>query len=169
MKPISIIPVPLSQYEFAEFGDVLETEKRDSFLINEGMCRRYDRLSDVTFDNGIGIPSISIFRGKPYKLPLQLKLLERHPFGSQAFIPLHSNPFLIIVAEDMNEEPLLPKVFFTNGHQGINIKRNTWHGVLTPLFNECNFVVIDRIGTTSNLEEFILTQNIIIEGFPKKV
>ena len=143
MKQISIVPVPISQNRFAKFGDVLETEQRESFLINEGMCKRYNRLSDVPFDNGIGTPSISIFRGKPYKLPLELKLLERHPLGSQAFIPLHSDPFLVIVAEDRNGEPSTPKVFFTNGHQGINIHKNIWHGVLTPIFKESNFVVID--------------------------
>tara|TARA_X000001036_G_scaffold302301_1_gene281374 strand:+ start:379 stop:885 length:507 start_codon:yes stop_codon:yes gene_type:complete len=161
-------PVPLTKNEFFKFGDILETENRNHFLINGGMCKRYDRLSDVITDNGVGKPSISIFRGKPYKLPLQLKLLERHPLGSQAFMPIHSDPFLIIVAEDINGTPSTPKAFFTNGRQGVNIHKNTWHGVLTPLFTECDFLVIDRVGPTPNAEEYILTQIIIIEPIPKK-
>ena len=162
MKQTIISPQPLMQNEFSKFGDVIETEARDHFLINEGMCKRFDRLSKVTTDTGVGQPSISIFRSKPYKLPMQLKLLERHPLGSQAFMPLHSDPFLIIVADDINGQPALPKVFFTNGQQGRNIYKDIWHGVLTPIFSECDFIVIDRIGPTSNLEEFTLDQNITI-------
>ena len=168
MKTISISPVPLTQKEFFEFGDVLEVKNREHFLINDGMCKRYDRLSKVTADNGVGQSSISIFRGQPYSLPLTVKLLERHPLGSQAFMPLHSDPFLVIVAKNLNGKPTTPKVFFTNGAQGINIHKNTWHGVLTPIFTECDFLVIDRVGPTPNLEEFILVQKTIIKPIPKK-
>tara|TARA_A100001011_G_C14238365_1_gene812118 strand:+ start:395 stop:937 length:543 start_codon:yes stop_codon:yes gene_type:complete len=168
MKPISIVPIPLTQKEFFKFGDVIETKDRKHILINGGKCKRYDNLSEVTIDSGIGKSSISIFKAKPYDLPLEVKLLERHPFGSQAFMPLHSNPFLVIVANDTNGKPSAPKVFLTNGIQGINIRKNTWHGVLTPLFTECDFLVIDRIGTESNLEEFVLTQKIMINFIPKK-
>ena len=168
MKTISISPIPLTQKEFFEFGDVLEVKNREHFLINDGMCKRYDRLSKVTADNGVGQSSISIFRGQPYNLPLTIKLLERHPLGSQAFMPLHSDPFLVIVAKDLNGEPTTPKVFFTNGVQGINIHENTWHGVLTPLFTECDFLVIDRVGPTPNLEEFNLIQKTIIKPIPQK-
>ena len=168
MKTISISPAPLTQKYFCEYGDVLEIENREHFLINDGMCKRFDSLSEITVDNGAGKSSISIFRGQPYNLPLQLKLLERHPLGSQAFMPLHSNPFLVIVADDFNGKPTTPKVFFTNGLQGVNIRKNTWHGVLTPLFTECDFLVIDRVGPTPNLEEFILIQKTIIKPIPKK-
>ena len=168
MKTISISPVPLTQKEFFEFGDVLEVKNREHFLINDGMCKRYDRLSKVTADYGVGQSSISIFRGKPYSLPLKLKLLERHPLGSQAFMPLHSDPFLVIVADDFNGRPTTPKVFFTNGAQGVNIHENTWHGVLTPLFTECDFLVIDHVGPKPNLEEFILIKKTIIKPISKK-
>ena len=168
MKTISISPVPLIQKKFFDFGDVLEVKDREHFLINDGMCKRFDRLSKVTTDIGVGHSSISIFRGQPYSLPLKIKLLERHPLGSQAFMPLHSDPFLVIVAEDINGKPATPKVFYTNGTQGINIHKNTWHGVLTPLFTECDFLVIDRVGPTPNLEEFILIQRTIIKPIPLK-
>ena len=166
MEPISISPIALSKSGFREFGDVLETDGREHFLINNDMCKRYDRLSEITSDTGVGAPHISIFRGKPYGLPLRLQLLERHPFGSQAFMPLHSDPFLVIVADDVNGEPSIPKVFFTTGHQGVNLNKNTWHGVLTPVIAECEFLVIDRFGPTLNLDEFVLTQNIIITSIP---
>ncbi len=168
MKTISISPAPLTQKYFCEYGDVLEIENREHFLINDGMCKRFDHLSKVTADHGVGQSSISIFRGQPYSLPLEVKLLERHPLGSQAFMPLHSDPFLVIVADDFNGRPTTPKVFFTNGAQGVNIHENTWHGVLTPLFTECDFLVIDRVGPTPNLEESVLIQKTIIKPIPKK-
>lgn len=167
MKSISISPVPLTQKKFFKFGDVIEIKDRKHSVINNGMCKRYDNLSEVIVDSRVGKSGISIFRGQPYNLPLEIQLLERHPLGSQAFMPLHSKPFLVIVAEDTNGRPSIPKVFFTNGIQGINIHKNTWHGVLTPLFTECDFLVVDRIGPGSNLEEFRLTQKIIIQ-FNKK-
>ena len=167
MKTIPISPIPLTQKEFLKFGDVLEVKNQGYFLINDGMCKRYDRLSEVTNDEGIGKSSISIFRGQPYNFPIVVKLLERHPLGSQAFMPLHSNPFLVIVAEDMNGKPKIPKVFLTNGKQGINIRKNAWHGVLTPILAECDFLVVDRVGPGSNLEEFILTKAVVIKSVQK--
>jgi ureidoglycolate lyase len=44
--------------------------------------------------------------------------------------------------------------FLTNGAQGINLHRGTWHGVLTPLHAPGLFAVVDRIGATPNLEEY---------------
>ena len=146
---------------------MLEIQNRDHLLINDGMCKRYDRLSEVTTDADVGRPSISIFRSQPYELPLTIKVLERHPLGSQAFMPLHSDPFLVIVADDINGKPHNTKVFFTNGNQGINIHKNTWHGVLTPLLRECDFIVVDRVGPTPNLEEYVLTEETIVESIPK--
>ena len=70
--------------------------------------------------------------------------------------------------QDFNGRPTTPKVFFTNGAQGVNIHENTWHGVLTPLFTECDFLVIDRVGPTPNVEESVLIQKTIIKPIPKK-
>ena len=91
-------------------------------------------------------------------------MLERHPFGSQAFIPLHSDPFLIIVAEDINGKPAVPEVFITNGKQGINIRRNSWHGVLTPIIRECDFLVIDLSDFEPNLEKSFLKETFVIKA-----
>ena len=80
--------------------------------------------------------------------------MERHPEGSQAFVPMSYFPFLIIVAADANGTPGKPHAFLSNAGQGINFHRNTWHGVLTPLHAPGLFCVIDRIGKGANLEEF---------------
>jgi ureidoglycolate lyase len=83
-----------------------------------------------------------------------LELVERHPEGSQAFLPMNQNPFLVIVAPDEEGTPGRPLAFHTAPGQGINFNRNVWHGVLTPLFAPGLFAVVDRIGTSKNLEEY---------------
>ena len=91
-------------------------------------------------------------------------MLERHPDGSQAFLPLSSNPFLVIVARNNTEnEPHEPQAFITAPRQGINIHRNIWHGVLAPLYSPGIFAVIDRIGPGDNLEEYFLSEEFEVE------
>ncbi|MBD1203197.1 MAG: ureidoglycolate lyase [Rhodobacteraceae bacterium] len=139
---------PLSAAAFAPFGDVLEATG-DFRLINAGLCRRHhDRaLLDFGADGRAGL---SIFKAEPRALPYRFDLIERHPEGSQAFLPMTADPFLVIVAESPAHTP---RAFLTDGAQGINLHRRTWHGVLTPLYLPGLFAVVDRIGTTPNLEE----------------
>ena len=141
-------PVPLTHAAFAPFGEVLDATG-DFREINAGLCHRHhDR---ATIDVADARPGISIFKAEPRSFPYAFDLIERHPEGSQAFIPMSEHPFLVIVATDTNTAP---RAFLTNGAQGINLFRGTWHGVLAPLHAPGLFAVIDRIGPTPNLEEF---------------
>ncbi|MFK8078472.1 MAG: ureidoglycolate lyase [Granulosicoccus sp.] len=142
---------PLSSDAFSAFGDILEVQDQPTVMINQGNCARYSDLAMLDFADGR--PGISIFHAKPYHSPLTLAMLERHPLGSQAFVPLSDDPFLVIVAEDVSGSPAEPCAFLTNGRQGVNYHRNTWHGVLTPLQGNGLFAIVDRIGAGSNLEE----------------
>lgn len=139
---------PLTAAAFAPFGEVLEATG-DFRLINAGLCRRHHDLAGLDFGPG-GRAGISVFHAEPRALPYSFDLIERHPEGSQAFLPMTQHPFLIIVAPDPQAEPC---AFITNGAQGINLRRGTWHGVLTPLQAPGLFAVVDRIGATPNLEE----------------
>ena len=142
---------PLSSDAFSAFGDILEVQDEPTVMINQGNCERYSDLATLDFADGRA--GISIFHAKPYASPLTLAMVERHPEGSQAFVPLSDDPFLVIVAEDDNGRPAEPCAFLTNGRQGVNYHRNTWHGVLTPLHGHGLFAVVDRIGAGKNLEE----------------
>jgi ureidoglycolate lyase len=146
-------PGPLTADAFAAFGDVLDATG-DFRLINEGMCHRHHDRATLDFGPE-GRAGISIFHAEPRALPYRFDLIERHPQGSQAFIPMTEHPFLVIVAPDPQAEP---RAFLTNGAQGINLHRGTWHGVLTPLHAPGIFAVVDRIGTTPNLEEHRYTE-----------
>lgn len=154
----TIIIEPLTKEAFAPFGQVLTTEGAHHFPINNGMTERFHDLANVEIGGENGHTLISIFRGQPYPLPLKLTLVERHPFGSQAFMPLHQRPFLVTVCPDDNGRPGAPRAFLTQPGIGINIGRNVWHGLLTALDAEGDFLVVDRGGDGNNLKEFVFDE-----------
>jgi len=146
---------PLTKEAFAPFGDILDAKGQPDKMINAGMCGRFHDRADLTFAEG-GLAGISIFNAKPRTLPYTLDLLERHPLGSQAFLPMTEHPFLVVVAPDEGDRPGVPRAFMTAPHQGINFHAGTWHGVLTPLHAPGLFAVVDRIGEGENLDEWQL-------------
>lgn len=148
----SIRIAPLSPEAFAPFGDVLDCSGSPDKIINQGFCGRFHDRARLDFGPE-GRAGISLFEAKPRSLPYTLDMVERHPLGSQAFLPLGSDPFLVIVAPDEGGRPGRPLAFRTASCQGINLLRGTWHGVLTPLFPPGRFAVVDRIGPGDNLEE----------------
>jgi ureidoglycolate lyase len=113
------------------------------------MCQRHHDRATLDFGPE-GRAGISVFRAQPRALPYSFDLIERHPDGCQAFLPMTENPFLVIVSTGPEAKP---QAFLTSGAQGINLHRGTWHGVLTPLSAPGLFAVVDRIGTTPNLVE----------------
>jgi ureidoglycolate lyase len=147
-----IRPEPLTAQAFAGFGEVLEAVGPPDRLINQGLCGRFHDRADLDFGPG-GRAGISIFLAEPRALPYRLAMVERHPDGSQAFLPMTEHPFLVIAAPEEAGRPGTPRAFLTNGAQGINFARAAWHGVLTPLSAPGLFAVVDRIGATTNLEE----------------
>jgi ureidoglycolate lyase len=144
----------LTREAFAQFGDVIEAEGAEHFPINDAMCQRYHDLARVEAAGPNARVLINIFRGQPYPFPLKLASVERHPFGSQAFMPLSPRPFLVVVCPDGEDGPGTPHAFVTRPGQGVNYPRNLWHAVLTPIGAAQDFLVVDRGGDGSNLEEF---------------
>ena len=148
---------PLTAEAFAPFGQVLDCSGQPTVIINAGLCQRFSDLVDVDIIDGakgeVGQAGVSIFKSQLRSLPYKLDLLERHPLGSQAFLPLSHDGFLVIAAPDAGGTPGRPLAFLSQPGQGINFARNTWHGVLTPLSGSGLFAVVDRIGLGDNLEE----------------
>ena len=147
---------PLTTAAFAPFGDVLSFDGAADQIINQGKCGRYHDRAAIMLEGGKA--GISLFDAEPRDLPYQLDLLERHPLGSQAFLPMSEQPFLVIVAPDEAGRPGTPRAFITEPYVGVNYHANIWHGVLTPLSAPGRFAVIDRIGDGDNLEEFWLEE-----------
>ncbi|GFE49122.1 ureidoglycolate lyase [Roseobacter cerasinus] len=151
----TIVAQPLTAQAFALFGDVLECSGAPDKMINAGLCGRYHDRAQMDFGPE-GRAGLSLFNAEARSLPYTLDLLEQHPEGSQAFIPMTPAPFLVTVAPDDDGEPGLPQAFLAAPYQGINLHRGTWHGVLTPLAAPGIFAVVDRIGETPNLREVSL-------------
>jgi len=146
-----IVPRPLTASAFAPFGDVLDASGTPDRMINQDRCGRFHDRARLDF--GDGRAGISLFRSAVETLPCKLEMMERHPQGSQAFIPMSLAAFLVVVAPDDNGTPGGPLAFLTAPGQGVNLLRGTWHGVLTPLAAPGLFAVVDRIGEGANLEE----------------
>jgi len=158
---------PLTADAFAPWGDVLEAAGAPDKLINEGMCGRYHNRARLDIIDGqqpseAGQAGISLFQAKLRALPFRLTMVERHPLGSQAFLPMSESRFLVVVADDRDGVPVNFRAFLTRPGQGVNLGRNVWHGVLCPLDGSGLFAVIDRVGEGVNLEEHWLDQPILI-------
>ena len=151
----------LTAKALAPYGDLMEASGTPDKVINQGKCIRYHDRALLDFSDGAA--GISIFKGEKETLPMPLQLVERHPMGSQAFVPMSADSFLVVVARDENGIPQDPKAFLTKPGQAINFHRGTWHGVLAPLSEAGLFAVIDRIGEGTNLEEHWFDTDYIIE------
>ncbi|MFT5782008.1 MAG: ureidoglycolate lyase [Pseudomonas sp.] len=151
---------PLTKEAFAAFGDVIETDGSAHFMINNGSTRRYHQLATVQTaqpeDNAI----ISIFSAEALDMPLTVRVLERHPLGSQAFIPLLGKPFLIVVAPvgDAPQSELV-RAFRSNGRQGVNYHRGVWHHPVLTIEKRDDFLVVDRSGSGNNCDEHFFNED----------
>ena len=149
-------PEPLTAEGFAPFGEVIEA-RGESLPINYGLTERFNDLAgiDCAADGGRAI--VSLFRGRPLH-PLVLKIFERHPLGSQAFMPLDDRPYLAAVAPAGDLDPAAIRVFRAAPRQGVNYRRGVWHHFLLPLQAGAEFLVIDRDGPRDNCDEVELAE-----------
>lgn len=149
---------PLTRAAFAAFGEVIATDGAASYPINGGRAQRYHALATVDGTRAEGQPVISIFRTAPVTLPYPVVVLERHRLGSQAFMPLHDRPFVVVVAPNGADDcPGEPQAFLTDGRQGVNFRAGTWHAPLLALHAQCDFLVVDRAGPAVDCDEVRLS------------
>ena len=145
--------LPLTKEAFAPFGDVIEVDGARVMNINQGTTQRFHDLAKVQTLEG-GHTLINIFRGQPRPQPIEIKMMEYHPIGSQAFIPLQPAPYLLVVApagDAPGAEALV--AFRADAHQGINYHAAVWHHPLLVLQENHDFLVVDRGGPGDNLVE----------------
>jgi ureidoglycolate lyase len=147
-----ISTAPLTKAAFAPYGEVVEREGADLVTINQGFATRVNDLAQIDVAAGGASVNVSLFVAKARPLPIDVKLMERHPLGSQLFFPLQDRPWLVLVCSD----PLVTatyRAFEASGRQGVNYARNVWHHPLLVLTDEERFLVVDRKGEGNNLEE----------------
>jgi ureidoglycolate lyase len=151
---------PLTRAAFAPFGDVIELEGAKQIPINLGTTIRFHDLANVDVADEGGRPLVNLFRGEPRTLPFEVKMLERHPLGSQAFVPLTERPYLVVVAPAGELDPAAVRAFVTRGWQGVNYAKGVWHHPLIALDEVSDFIVVDRGGDGLNLNEQDLAESL---------
>lgn len=162
-QPLVLTVRPLTREAFAPFGDVIEVcDAVKHYPINAGNTMRYHDLAKVdTGPDGRAI--ISIFRGEPRELPFRLTMMERHPLGSQAFVPMSGLPYLVVVAVP-SETPKAAELhaFLATAAQGVNYAPGVWHHPLLALEGVSDFLIVDRAGPGHNCDEVDLDREAVI-------
>ncbi len=160
MRPLRV--EELTPEAFAPFGEVIAPgAAREVWSINAGSAQRFHALARTETVGEGGQIGISLFRAAPRALPIRIAMLERHPLGSQAFVPLAPRPWLVVVAESPESAP---RAFLARHGQGVNYRRGTWHHPLLALETVSDFLVVDRIGPGNNCEEATLSTAWLLAG-----
>jgi ureidoglycolate lyase len=151
-------PCALEADTFLPFGEVIEASDRaEQIAINYGHTTRFNDLAQLDVAGGGGRVIVSLFRARPLDPPL-MKVFERHPLGSQAFVPLQARPYLVAVAPAGAWNPQGVRVFLAAPSQGVNYRKGVWHHFLLPLEDSSDYLVIDRAGPGDNLDEVHLAE-----------
>jgi len=162
---------PLTSGAFAPFGDVIESEGHMPVMINDGMTERYHALAQVELQGNDAHALLNLFVARQaYRLPMVLSSVERHPLGSQAFVPLQTEPFIVVVAradakvtaDGMPAEQL--QAFVTNGKQGVNYHAGVWHHSLISFQEQARFLVVDRGGPGNNCDVLPIVGETLLTG-----
>ena len=150
----------LTKEVFAPFGDVVEIEGAEHFFINQHFAERFNNLANVDVSDEGGLVNISIVTATPRPKPIAIKLMERHPLGSQIFYPLQDEDWLVLVCGDPMVESSYC-LFKASGQQGINYAKGAWHHPLLVLAKS-RFLIVDRKGAGVNLEEVELKWPLLV-------
>jgi ureidoglycolate lyase len=167
---IELSPMPLTPENFAPFGEVIDLSTASTQSINFGLTTRFHDLLSVDTASEDGRTLINVFRSQPIKLPHRVEVMERHPLGSQAFIPMTASDFFILVGsgvETLDVDSL--RLFFSDGSRGVNYHKNTWHHYQMVLDTEADFLVVDRGGPGNNLQEQPINEHIVIPESARNV
>ena len=159
---------PLTRDAFKPFGDVIEMEGSSHFTINQGFTERFNDLAHVAVAPEDGMTNVSLFLGQPRPQPVEIKMMERHPLGSQAFVPLQDRPWGVLVAQDVHDYASY-RAFMATGRQGVNYASNVWHHPLLVFDADSRFLVVDRKGPGNNLEEVWFTPDFVFGLTPESV
>ena len=156
---ITITPKKITKENFAKFGDLITTDDIKPISINDGYAKRFDGIANLDTLKNNGETTISIFSAIKRSFPMNIDMMEQHPLGSQAFIPMKETTFLSFVAPN-SDKPDLDKVeaFIIPPGLGINYKTGTWHFPLIAT-EDMNFLVVDRKGSGDNLKIQKLEEN----------
>ncbi|MEM6818713.1 MAG: ureidoglycolate lyase [Pseudomonadota bacterium] len=153
---IEVSVVPITAAAFAPFGEVIEPAEQTAAMVNGQRFERFDALANVHC--GDAPVNIGIMRcATATTLPCEMTVVERHPLGSQAFLPLDTLHYVIAVAPPQPQpDPTLFQGFVVPPRTGINMRAGVWHVPLLGSKVGQTFAVIDR-ATEDNCDEVTLS------------
>jgi len=153
---------PLTAEAFAPFGDVIQRKGVSPEIINYGQTQKFADLARIDTGEEGGETTVHLYRSQAVALPFLIERMERHPLGSQAFMPLHQQPFPVIVAPP-GDDPDIRSIrgFISNGEQGINLHKGVWHHYQVSLAGTCDYLVIDRKGPHNNCQEWVFDRPLL--------
>jgi len=148
---ITISPKPITKENFSKFGDMITTDDIKPLEINNGYAKRFDGIANLDTSKDNGETTICIFSALKRSFPMKIDMMEKHPLGSQAFIPMKETTFLVFVAPEDNKLDLKKvESFIVPPGIGVNYNPGIWHFPLISTEN-MNFLVVDRKGSGDNL------------------
>ena len=160
MISINLKLEPLTTDAFSPFGDVIDIEQSGTTeTINYGLTKRHAHFSLIDTHDDNGKPVIRLFDSNPVTLPFKIIVMERHPLGTQAFINLDSNHYIIVVGRAGDFDASKLRAFIAKSSQSINYSKGTWHHYCLCLKARTRFMVIDRLGPGTNCEEEHIAKN----------
>ncbi|KAJ3334067.1 hypothetical protein HDU76_011591 [Blyttiomyces sp. JEL0837] len=160
--------LPLSQEKFQQYGDVIEAQRGEPTTANQGTAKRFNHLTRLINLRSPSPPdnskyhsaeaNVCVFRSVPtVASPFTVRLLERHKFSTQMFIPMTDHPgrYLLIVAEDAGGKPNMETLaaFVATSKQGMNYKPGTWHHPMIALDSTIDFACVVYECNESQVEE----------------
>ncbi|SET79924.1 ureidoglycolate lyase [Paracoccus homiensis] len=151
---------PITADAIAGLAELIEAAGPADKVINKGLCGRFHDRATLDIEGEAGI---SVFQSASFAMPFRMEMMERHPHGSQAFLPMQQGEYLVVLADDRDGRPHAPRAFIAGPGQGVNIGRNVWHGVLCPLSDPGLFMVVDRVTDSPNLEEHWFDEPYLID------
>jgi ureidoglycolate lyase len=149
---IELRPKPLTKAAFAPFGDIVEIDGATQLEINQGYAQRYNGFASIDVTDEGGQAGTCIITAQPRPKPVAITLMERHPLGSQLFVPMQQRPWIVLVCTDP-ADPTTFQAFQATGHQGVNYAKGTWHHPLLVTEKDTMFFEVSRLGVGKNLEE----------------
>lgn len=157
----------LTREHFNPFGDVIDISDNNHVIaINNRLANRHHDLAKVDVSEGNGNAIISIIDTQKTQLPLRVSIMERHPIGSQAFMPIGNSPYIVLVAPKGDFDAKTLCGFLAQPNQGVNYAKGTWHHACISLHQSNQFFVVDRGGEGANCDFFVIPEehNIVIES-----
>jgi ureidoglycolate lyase len=164
----SLLTCPISRDAYSAYGSLIAFDESLPFkYANMRTAKRIDYLASVENLRPEGAQlNVCLFHCSPLaQLPLQLKLLEKHPHSTQIFLPMTSNARFLVIVCLGGETPDLStlRAFEATSGQGISYKPGVWHYPMTAIGETIDFAcLINEDGSQDDCTVFNLPEPITI-------